>query len=209
MTGYLLDKVVSDGKDTIDTLKEVVPFIVIGVLWLLGAIAKTIQSGKKKGNRPEIQQKTEDKQRRPENLADFIRIVKEQYAAAKKQAIKTVEQASEKVSEIQQPITRPYEESFRKPPMFEVTTPVPPPAVEKLVVKEPPPALEPVLLTTPVSAKTKVEPFAEMITVPEIYKTYRHPYLAELTKQFSDADGLRKAVLYSEILGRPVALRRE
>jgi hypothetical protein len=200
MIGDLLDKIVSDGKETIDTLKEIVPFIVIGVLWLLGAIAKTVQASKK-SEQKDPQKKTVKKPR-SENLADFIRIVKEQYASARAQATKTTEQPSVMLPSAQ-PVARP------RPPMIEVTTPAEQPVFEKPPVKEPPPALEPVSLTSAGPAETKVEHPAEMTTVSEIHETHPNPYLAELTKQFTDADGLRKAVLYSEILGRPVALRRE
>jgi hypothetical protein len=203
MIGDLLDKIVSDSKETIDKIMEVVPFIVIGVLWLLGAIAKTVQASKK-SEQKEPQKKTVKKPR-PENLADFIRIVKEQYASARAQTMK----AAEKSYVAQQPSAWPKPRVAAKPPLIEVTTPAEQPVFEKPPVKEPPPALEPVSLTSAEPAETKVEHPAEMTTMSEIHETHPHPYLAELTKQFTDADGLRKAVLYSEILGRPVALRRE
>jgi len=39
------------------------------------------------------------------------------------------------------------------------------------------------------------------------YAEEHHPYLAELTEQFANPDGLRKAFLTYEILGKPIALR--
>lgn len=204
MIGDLLDKIVSDSKETIDKIMEVVPFIVIGGLWLLGAIAKTVQASSKKSEQKDPLKKAV-KRPQPENLADFIRIVKEQYASARAQTMK----AAEKSYVAQQPSAWPKPRVAVKPPLIEVTTPAEQPVFEKPPVKEPPLALEPVSVTSAGPAETKVEHPAEMTAVSEIHETHPHPYLAELTKQFADADGLRKAVLYSEILGRPLALRRE
>jgi hypothetical protein len=201
----LLDRVVSDSKETIDKIMEFAPFIVIGGLWLLGAIAKTVQASKKSEQTQTLPYKKPVKKRQPENLADFIRIVKEQYASTKQQAMKTAETSS--VSK--QPSAWPKPRVVAKPPLIEFTTPAEQPVFEKTPVKEPPPVLEPVSLTPSELAETKVEHPAEMAPVSEIHETRPHPYLAELTRQFTDADGLRKAVLYSEILGRPVALRSE
>ncbi len=186
MIGDLLDKIVSDGRDTIDKLKEVAPFIVIGVLWLLGAIAKTVQSGKK-GKRPEIQQMTKDKQRQPKNLGDFIKIVKEHYAAAREQVMKSAEQSSS----MEQRSSWPETGAVTKPPMLEVTTAAPP------VVEKPPPVLEPV---SAASIK-KTALYEEKSPAGSI------SYLTELAEQYKDKDGLRKAILHYEILGKPVGLR--
>jgi hypothetical protein len=210
MTGHLLSKVVSDGKETMDKIMEVVPFIVIGALWLLGAIAKTVKSGKK-GMRPEIQQKTKVKQRQPENLADFIRMVKEQYTAAKQQVMEKTEKASEKVSKIQQTISQPYEESFKKPPMFELTTPAPMPTIEKpvtfekAVVEELQPALGPRPFV-PEQRGMPGEVLTEELTSPSM-RYASNPYLKDISQQFGSSGNLKRAIIYSEILRPPLALR--
>jgi hypothetical protein len=201
MMVYFQDRIVCAGKETIDTLKDVAPFIVIGALWLLGAIAKTVQASKKNKQTQTLPYKKPVKKRQPENLADFIRIVKEQYASAREQVTKGTGQS---------PVMRPEAETIAKPrpPMIEVTTPAEQPVVfEKPVTKETPQVLEPVSFSPSKLVETKVEHPAEMITVSEIHETHPHPYLAELSQQFSDTDGLRKAVLYGEILGRPIGLR--
>ena len=212
MTGHLLSKVVSDGKETMDKIMEVVPFIVIGALWLLGAIAKTIKSGKK-GKRPEIQQKTKEKQRQPENLADFIRMVKEQYATAKKQAIEKAEQGSEKVAEIRRTISPPYEESFKKPPVFELTTPVSTPTIEKQkqfaaekpVVEESQPALGPRSFVPEQLGMAGDVLTGEMTSLSMRYAS--NPYLKDISQQFGSSGNLQRAIIYSEILRPPLALR--
>ena len=210
MTGHLLSKVVSDGKETMDKIMEVVPFIVIGALWLLGAIAKTIKSGKK-GKRLEIQQKTKDKQRQPENLADFIRMVKEQYATAKKQAIEKAEQASDKAVEIRRTISPLYEESFKKPPVFEITTPAPTPtiekqfAAEKLSAEEYQPDLGPRSFV-PEQFGMPGEILTGELTSPSM-RYSSSLYLKDISKQFASSGSLRRAIIYSEILRPPLALR--
>jgi hypothetical protein len=41
----------------------------------------------------------------------------------------------------------------------------------------------------------------------EVDITSHHPYLTELAEQYTEPDGLRKAILHYEILGTPLALR--
>ncbi len=210
MTGYLLDKIVSDSKETMDKIMEVAPFIVIGVIWLLGAIAKSVQAGKK-GRPPQRQQKTRVGQRQPENLADFIRMVKEQYAAAKEQVMEKPEQVSEKVSQIQQTISQPYEESFRRPPVIEVTTPAPMPTVEKPVsaeksaIEETLPALGPRSFVPEQLGMPGEVISNELAASPERYVS--SPYLKDISLQFANSTNLRRAIIYSEILRPPLALR--
>jgi hypothetical protein len=196
MIGNLLDKIVCDGKETIDTLKKVVPFIVIGVLWLLGAIAKTVQASKK-SEQPGPQKKTDIK-RQPKDLADFIRVVKEQYAAAKEQATKGVEQPSV-MRPVSQTVTRP------KSPMFEVTRAAVQPVIEKPVVKEPSPVLESVSLTASELTEIKEEHPAEAVSADG--EIEQRPYLRELVRQYASVEDLRRAILHYEILGPSVALR--
>ena len=196
MIGNLLDKIVCEGKETIDKLMEVAPFIVIGGLWLLGAIAKTVQA-RKKSEQTGLQKKPVIK-RQPQNLADFIRIVKEQYASAKEQATKGAEQSSV-MRPVSQTVTRP------RPPMFEVTTAAGQPAIEKPVVKEPSSVQEPVSLAPAELTEIKEEHPAE--TVSEATEIAQSQYLRELAKQYANVDDLRKAILHYEILGPPVALR--
>ncbi|MFH1371591.1 MAG: hypothetical protein ABII09_09950 [Planctomycetota bacterium] len=206
MIGDLLDKIVSDGKETIDSLMKVLPFIVIGGLWLLGAIVKTVQASKK-GQLPQRQQKTKVGKRQPENLADFIRIVKEQYASARAQTMKVADQASEKVSEIRQTISWPDEESFNKPPMLEVTTPAPQPVVEKQSPEGQPPVLEPASFVPGQIALTRdyLTNANESAAASETSRA--NPYLKEISIQFANPDNLRKVIIYSEILRPPLALR--
>lgn len=191
-----MNNIVSDGKETIDKIMEVVPFIVIGVLWLLGAIAKTVQASKK--SEQTGPQKKPSIKRQPENLADFIRIVKEQYSAAKEQAMKASGQSSVMRLEAKA-VPRP------KPPMIEFTTPSSRTVIEKQVVEEPSPDLEPVSLAQAELTEIKEEHPAE--TVSAIVEIAQSQYLRELAKQYANVDDLRKAILHYEILGPPVALR--
>ena len=200
---YLPDKILSAGQETIDKIMEVAPFIVIGILWLLGAIAKTLQSSKK--GKQTIEPMKPVKKRQPEDLADFIRMVKEQYAAAKEQAAEKAEQASEKVSQIQQAVSRQYQESYRKPPMFEVTTPPPAPTVEKPITEEPKPALEPLSVTSEQFSLTGDYLSGELASPFERYVLGQ--YMKDISSQFANAAGIRRAVIYSEVLRPPLALR--
>lgn len=187
---HLPDKIVSDSQETIDKIKEVAPFIVIGVIWLFGAIAKTIQAGKK--NAQTGPQKKPSVRRKPENLADFIKIVKEQYAAARAQVTKA-------------------EKDFNKPPVIEFTTPAQIPTMEKPIATEKPPVEEP----QPALGYRSFVPeefgmpgdvlTGELASSGMSYAS--NPYLKDISSQFANAENLRRAFIYSEILRPPLALR--
>jgi hypothetical protein len=218
MMNHLLDRIVSNGKDTIDTLTEIAPFIIFAVIWLLAAISKAVQSQKVKKDK-ESPRKPAVKRRQPD-LEDFVRMVKQRYAEAREAAKQSARQReyieqtlSQPPSAVQpprvaEPAPRPRMPAAGppagfKPPAFEA--PLPMPEQEKPLVKEPSP-LELGTLASPVKAVLEGEhPLGTVSAVaPE---THPHLYLAELAKQLSDPNGLRRAILYSEILGTPVGLR--
>ena len=196
MIGNLLDKIVCEGNETIDNIMEVLPFIIIGGLWLLGAIAKTIQASKKAEQRPGQPKKPAIK-RQPEDLAGFIRIVKEQYASAKQQATKAIEKPL--AVQTPKPVAKPK-------PIYEVTTPSVQPMIEKPVVEELKPALKPASVVSEELPEIKEEHPVEppIAAGAEITQS---KYLTELAKQYANVDDLRKAILHYEILGPPVTLR--
>ncbi|MBN2020266.1 MAG: hypothetical protein JW749_08580 [Sedimentisphaerales bacterium] len=180
--------------DIIDTISEIAPFIIFAAIWLFAAIAKTVKSaqkGQQGGQTPK-------KEKPQPNFNDFVRIIKDRYAEAKKAA----EQRS---ADSQQPPFRehPSPVPVNKPqvsPVYEVTIPYSLPRPEEIqpdkspVVKPTPPALE-------------YEHPAEPAILTELIETHPNPYIAEITEQLAHSDGLRKVVLYSEIFGTPVGLR--
>lgn len=193
MSEPLLQNVISVSKETIDKLSEIAPFIIIGAIWLFGAIAKAVSAGRK-GQQPEPEQKARGKPHQPA-FDDFIKMVRERYSTAREQ----VKRESEEPAVMPRPVPKPYQAptppagmevaNAPKPPLIEVTIPAVTPKVEKPSMEQLAPSLAEERLTDIVHI---VEP---------------HPYLAELAEQYTDPDGLRKAILHYEILGTPLALR--
>jgi hypothetical protein len=190
----LLQNIVGVSKEIMDKLSEIAPIIIIGAIWLFGAIAKAVAAGRKKGQQPEPEQKTRAKPHQPD-FNDFVKIVRERYTAARKQA----KWETEAPAVMPRPAPKPYRvptppagmevETTPKPPLIEVTIPAAQPEIEKPSAEQPVPSLVGERLTEMVHA---AEP---------------HPYLADIAEQYSDPDGLRKALLHYEILGTPLALR--
>lgn len=208
--GYWLNKMLSISNDT-DNLSKIAPLVIFFVIWLLGAIAKAVQKGKK-GTETESSQVDKE-------IADKIR---ERYAQAPKKAGRAVR---ERENEQYQPPARPSQPRMpppRRPEPIPTRKPAypmqstPDQEVSKLkVVKglEKPNVGTPLPLDKP--TLQKAEPDLQKIDAltPENAKVsgeveiiHRH-YLSELAEQYSTADGFRKAILNYEILGPPVALR--
>jgi hypothetical protein len=175
----LLQNVVGVSKEIIDKLSEIAPIIIIGAIWLFGAIAKAVAAGKK-GQQPEPEQKARGKPHQPD-FNDFVKIVKERYSAAREQVKRESEAPAQPASVVV--------ETTPKPPLVEVTIPAAQPKIEKPSTEQLVPSLAG---EQPTEMVHTVEP---------------HPYLADIAEQYSDPDGLRKALLHYEILGTPLALR--
>ncbi len=213
---YWLNRVL--GSDETENLGKLVPLVIFFVIWLLGAIAKAAQKGKK-GTEQESAEVQEKHEPSFDGLAKKIR---ERYAEAQKE---TGRAAQERENEQFQPPARasqpkpppprrPEPRPTRKPaypvqstpeqegPKLRVVkglenpnvgTPLP---VDKPTLQKVEPDLQKVDALTPENAKVSGK--VEII---------HHHYLSELAEQYSTADGFRKAILNYEILGPPVALR--
>jgi hypothetical protein len=192
----LLQNVIGVSKELIDKLSEIAPIIIIGAIWLFGAIAKAVAAGKK-GQQPEPEQKARGKPHQPD-FDDLVKIVRERYTAAREQA----KWGAEEPAVMPRPTPQPYQvpaqparveaETVPKLPFVEVTIPAVTPKVEK-------PSLE--QLAPSLAEEHPAESDAVIST------TSPHPYLTELAEQYTEPDGLRKAILHYEILGKPLALR--
>jgi hypothetical protein len=192
----LLQNVISVSKETIDKLGEIAPIIIIGAIWLFAAIAKAVAAGKK-GRQPEPELKPSGKPHQPD-FNDFVKIVRERYAAAREQ----VKRESEEPAVMPRPAPRPYQvptkparveaETVTKLPFIEVTIPAAQPEIEKPSAEQ---------LAPPLAEEHPAELDAAIGAMAS------HPYLTELAEQYTEPDGLRKAILHYEILGTPLALR--
>jgi len=198
-----LSKIIAaNNKELIDKLTELAPIIIIGLLWLFGAIAKAVAEGRK-GKETQPQPRPQQPLAKPKqpDFAEFIKTVKEQYTQAKEQVKK---QAEEEIYRPPPSGVRPSE----KPSLKAIEWTVPQKPQNKPPVKPAPVRMEAVkqkiaksLIEQPLEDLTK-----EQLTL-EIHADEPHPYLAELAEQFANTDGLRKAILNQEILGKPLALR--
>jgi hypothetical protein len=194
VSGLLLQNVIGVSKETIDKLSEIAPIIIIGAIWLFGAIAKSVAAGRK-GQQPEPVQKTRAKPHQPD-FNDFVKMVRERYSTAREQ----VKRESEEPAVMPRPAPKPYQVPAQparvvtgtvpkpKLPLVEVTIPAAQPKIEK-------PSME------------QLAPSLAQEHPAEVDITSHHPYLTELAEQYTEPDGLRKAILHYEILGTPLALR--
>ncbi len=192
----MLQNVIGVSKEIIDKLSEIAPFIIIGAIWLVAAIVKAMAASRK-GQQPGPEHKAKAKPRQPD-FNDFVKMVRERYAAAREQ----IKRESEEPAVMQRPAPEPYQipaqparveaETVPKLPLLEVTIPAAQPEIGKPSAEQ---------LTPPLAEEHPVELDAAVgATVP-------HPYLADLAEQYADPNGLRKAILSYEILGAPLALR--
>ena len=187
----MLQNVVGVSKEIIDKLSEIAPIIIIGAIWLFGAIAKAVAAGKK-GQQPQVEQKARAKPHQPD-FNDFVKIVRERYSAAREQ----VKRESQAPAVMPRPVPKPYQ----------APTPTPPPGieVETPLVEVTIPSVQPKIVKP--STEQLVPSLAGEQLTEMVHTVEPHPYLSDIVEQYSDPDGLRKALLHYEILGTPLALR--
>jgi len=194
----LIQKVIG-ANHSIDTLKDIVPLIIFLLIWVIAAIAKVAQ---KKGGQGE------QKPQRPQRQMDFdeiARTIRQRYTAAREAVKKEAQGPAPIPQQTAQPRPMAQPQKFPQPrpapsiqlplrPQPEVTAPAMPQMPEEQLTKEPP-------------AFSEEQHFTESFTSAIAAETHPYPYLAELANQYSDPDGLRKAILNYEILNLPLALR--
>jgi hypothetical protein len=215
MVSHLLDRIVCAGKSDIDKIMDILPFIIIGAIWLIGMLVKSVKSSSKKDVQPR-QPSQQAKPRQPD-LNDFIKMVKQRYAEAKEQVIREEEQRIYRPQQPLPPKTRfasrtpqPAQPSRQQqaPPSYAAITGLNVPEPQLPQVQELPIAPEPGLPDLSKQIE-KVDEIPEEMTALDhrIYDSRFHSYLPELTHQLANRDGLRIAIIYNEIFGKPLALR--
>lgn len=213
---YWLNKVL--GSDETENLGKLVPLVIFFVIWLIGAIAKAAQKGKKG-----TEQESAEVQGKHETGFDGLaKKIRERYAEAQKEAGRAAQEREK--GQYQPPARSPQP---RTPPPRRPEPKMPPKPVAYPMQSTPEqegPKLKvvknlekPTVAPLPVDKPTlqKVEPDLQKVDAltPENAKVsseveiIHHQYLSELAEQYSTADGFRKAILNYEILGPPVALR--
>ncbi len=218
MIDALLDNMLAAKDKEVNTFMEMLPFIIFGIIWLFGFIAKAANSAKK-NKQPQLPVKPGEHKvqsaKKPTDLAGVIKLIKERYKDAMEEANMRTGKPSprqphaaipHKSSQMQQPepISQ-FQKQQVKPglfqsqpkvmhPMYEYTIEEPKQEPVKPAVKQP---------TPPEVMKKKLEPRK----AEKIIHTGPQSFIEELTAQYTESDGLRKAILHSEILGKPTALR--
>lgn len=178
-----------DPSDIINTLTEIVPFIILAVIWIIGAIVKAAQGAKK-----DQQGAESPKTQKPQTgFDDLLKMVRQRYASVKEQAQKAAQQQAaffETTVPAPQykPPSPPYTPKSATPAPIEKAAAASEAGIKDLVYEE----------LTPAAIEA---PQDEHIIV------VRHPYWEELSQEFSHPDTLRKMILYTEILGPPIGLR--
>jgi hypothetical protein len=224
MVCQLLDRIVCNGEENFWV--KIAPLIVFGIIWLLSVIGKTVQS--KKGKTEERPQPGPKSRQRQPDLQNFVTMVKQRYAEAKEQAMRSAEEGIYRPQETlpprktlppkPKPASVPQRPSAAQPalksqeypsyssPKTRLELAVPEPELPQ--VKELPASTEPGLPDLSQQIEKVDEIPVEMTALdPHIYELSHKPYLPELMEQLTNPDGLRKAILYSEIFGKPLALR--
>ncbi len=199
---------------------EVVFFIVIGLIWLIGSLLKKASEASKRTGgtppRPQMQGGMGERQRRP-SLTDFLRRLQEmsqEQAEPRPPQPPQVEkpQAATPVR-TPPPPRRPtvperrvtHAEALRKPKVQRVQkpmrTPEPRPVpqfeLHEVELPEVPPTPSPVFPTAPEAPKAGAY----------VIRTAKHPPLAAFLGAEMSASEVRKGIVLAEILGRPKALR--
>jgi hypothetical protein len=236
MMSYWLDKMLSANDDG-NNLSKLAPLVIFFVIWVVGAIAKAAQKGKK-GTEEEP---AKEQAKQEPGFDELAKKIRERYAEAKKEAGREVKQAENERLQPpaslrqQAPPISPSPARYPaapKQPMFEVTR-----ATGQPQTKEPAaysmqstpeqegPTLRVVkgLEQTNVGTHLKVEKPTLQKVEPGLQKVdaitsenakvsgeveiIHHQYLSELAAQYATQDGFRKAILNYEILGPPISLR--
>jgi hypothetical protein len=232
MISNLINRIVCKGNDKIDTWMEIVPFLIFAAIWIISVIAKAAQS--KSGKKGQEQKpRPRGTQLRPE-LEDFVRMVKERYAQAREEAKKSYQQREYTERTISAPtpsavippapqpapmtpqpagdVSKPYQQRE----YIERTIPPPPSFIPPTVDMQPEPIppdtaaeqLKQEISEPSISIFQQAQlPLPSYMPIPEVIESRPSPYLSALKEQITQPDGLRKAILYSEIFGRPVGLR--
>lgn len=217
MVCQLIDKIVCNSDDNIWT--KVAPLIVFGAIWLINIIGRAAQSksGKPEEKQPHPPSRPHNRQA---NLDDFVKMVKDRYAQAKAEAARSAEQEIYRPQ--QQPLAPKKTPVPRKPftpqPQMKSQESTPKTRLESLKATEPalpevkdiPPAPEPGLPDLSQQIEKVDEIPVEMTALDRhIYEPVHKPYFPELMEQLNNHDGLRKALIYGEIFGKPIALRED
>ncbi|MGA2070782.1 MAG: hypothetical protein ABSG97_05485 [Sedimentisphaerales bacterium] len=208
------------GSDQTENFGKLVPLIIIFIIWVVGAISKAAQKGKK-GAETKIEPPEEGEEH---SFDDLARKIRQRYAEAKEQAEKNRDVQQGVNEQFQSPARTPQPKPppQRRPEPIPAKKPVAPPAYAQegptlKVVKGlgKPDVGTPVTVEKPILEKVeprlqKVEGITSdvpMVSTETEIAHKEHPYLAELVAQYATKDGFRKAILNYEILGPPIALR--
>jgi FtsZ-interacting cell division protein ZipA len=236
MVSHLLDRIVCAGKSDIDKIMEIAPFIIFGAIWIIGLIVKSLYS--KSGKKDEQPQQPGRRAMPPQpDLENFVKMVKRRYVEAKEEAMHAEEKRIYRPQQPLPPkpssamqIPRPFQPPLQQQPSTTVKMPssaqlslqqeMPQSYVARTGLKVPEPEL-PQVKDLPIAQEPGLPDLSQQIEkvdeVPvemtaldrHIYEPSHKPYLPELAEQIATTDGLRKAILYSEIFGRPVGMRED
>jgi hypothetical protein len=215
MLSRLLDRIVCVSDDNFWV--KIAPLIVFGAIWLFGLIAKATQS---KAGKTEQQPPPGPKSRqRQPDLQNFVTMVKQRYAQAKAEAMRSDEEGIYRPQETlppkqapvpqrprdTQPIMKSQEYPSYSSPKTRLELGVHEPELPQ--VKELPTSPAPGLPDLSQQIEKVDEIPVEMTALDHLYEPSHKPYLPELMEQLTNPDGLRKAFLYGEIFGKPIGLR--
>jgi len=211
----VLEKILAEDSNAMDKLMEVAPFIIIGVIWILGAVAKAVQAGAKR--KPQVEQEKIKLARKSKGgLHDFIMIVKQRYAAAMEQATKAAESRPTPPKPKQRPGQKPpapaYRPSYKASGRPAKKTGRPLLIMEKDIEGRPQPgSVKPIYQQpAPVETPEQITPAEpSMLSYDKTQPVAEDNMLFVLARQYGSAEDLRKAILHYEILGKPIALREE
>jgi hypothetical protein len=190
-----------DPGDTINNLLEIAVPIFFAAVWILGAIMKA-SKGAKQNQQGGFKPKTPKKQ---PDFDDLLRNIQQRFKAVREQAQKAAQQQQ---ARLEPPVQPPLYKSPSPPPL----PPPPKPAAPAFIPAAPQPEPQ------PVAEQAQMAPIAEQVyeeMKPILASPFekdhiiytRHPYWKDLTEELKHPESLRKLILYTEILGPPVALR--
>jgi hypothetical protein len=199
---------------------EVIFFIVIGLIWLIGSLLKKASEASKRTGgvppRPQMQGGTGGGQRRP-SLTDFLRRLQEmsQEQAEPRPPQPPQVERPQAATPVRTPpsLRRPavperkvaHAEALRRPKVQRVQKPMRPPEprpvpqfeLHEVELPEVPLTPSPVFPTAPEAPK--VDAYA--------MKAAKQPHVTEILGADMSASEVRKGIVLAEILGRPKALR--